>query len=141
MKNNRMLTIGGSFSIMASILHIAIIIGGSDWYRFFRAGEKMAVMAEQGSWIPGIITLGIAAILFVWGLYAFSGAKVLRHLPFLKSVLVIVSGIYLIRGLALIPVFVIIPEQVDEFSVWSSLLSLLIGLAYTVGTKQEWLNL
>ncbi len=141
MKKNIMLIIGGSFSFMASILHIAIIIGGSEWYRFFGAGEKIALMSEQGSWIPEIITMGIAAILFVWGLYALSGAKVLRHLLFLKPVLVIVSGIYLIRGLMLIPVFIIIPDQVDMFSVWSSLASLFIGLAYAVGTKQEWLYL
>ena len=141
MKTNKMLILGGVFSFIASILHIAIIIGGSTWYRFFGAGEEMAAMAEQGSWIPGIVTFGIAIVLFIWGLYAFSGARALKHLPFLKSILVIVSGIYLIRGLGLIPAFVIIPELVDGLLVWSSLVSLMIGLAYAVGTKQEWSNL
>ena len=141
MKANKMLILGGGFSFIISILHLAIIIGGSAWYRFFGAGEEMALMAEQGSWIPGVVTFGIATVLFIWGLYAFSGARVLRPIPFLKPVLVIVSVIYLVRGLGLIPAFVIIPEQIDGLLVWSSLASLLLGMAYGIGTKQEWPNL
>jgi hypothetical protein len=138
---NLYLVVGGILSIAAAFLHIAIIVGGSSWYRFFGAGEEMATMAEQGSWVPGIVTLGIAIVLFIWGLYAFSGAKVLNQLPFIKPVLVLVSVIYLVRGLGLIPAFIIMPERVDAFLVWSSLVSLIFGLSYAIGTKQEWSSL
>lgn len=138
---NLFLMAGGILSIVAALLHVAIIIGGADWYRFFGAGEEMATMAEQGSFIPGIVTFGIAAVLSIWGLYAFSGARLLIPLPFLKPVLVLVSAIYIIRGIGLIPAFFIVPDQVDSFLIWSSVISLIFGLAYAVGTKQEWSNL
>lgn len=138
---NQYLITGGILSIIAALLHIVIIVGGADWYRFFGAGEEMATMAEQGSLVPGIVTFGIAVVLFIWGLYAFSGAKVLMQLPFIKPVLVLVSAIYLIRGLGFIPALFLIPEQVDSFLVWSSIISLIFGLIYAVGTKQEWSKL
>ncbi len=138
---NPYLIAGGILSIIAALLHIAIIIGGADWYRFFGAGEEMATMAEQGSLIPSVVTFGIAVVLLIWGIYAFSGARLLKRLPFIKPVLVLVSAIYLIRELWLIPAFVVVPEQVDSFLIWSSLVSFIFGLAYAIGTKQEWSNL
>ncbi len=98
----------------------------------------MALMAEQGSWIPGIVTFAVAVVFFVWGLYAFSGAGLIRHLPFLKLVLVIISVIYLLRGLLFIPPLIMAPELVDSFLLLTSLASLAIGLAYAIGTKKMW---
>lgn len=139
--NHILLLVGGLASFLAAFLHVAIIIGGAKWYRIFGAGEEMATMAEQGSWIPRVITFSIAVVLFIWGLYAFSGAGKFKELPFLKLGLVVISIIYLGRALSFIPLFVFMPEIIDHLLVWSSLLSLVIGLAYAVGTKQDWSSL
>ncbi len=139
---NKLLIVAGLLSLFASLLHIAVIIGGASWYRFFGAGEKMATMAEKGFWYPTVITLFIAGVLFSWGLYAFSGANVFSyHLPFLKYALVTISTIYLVRGLAFIPALLFIPDKVDAFIVWSSLISLVFGLCYAIGTFQVWKTL
>ena len=128
--------------MLAALLHVAIIMGGPDWYRFFGAGEELASMAEQGSWYPGVLTFGIALVLFIWGLYGFSGAGLLRQrLPFLKASLVIISAIYLLRGLALAPAYLVKPELVDTFLIWSSLICLVYGAAYAIGTRQVWARL
>lgn len=42
------LAFGGSLTLLAAVLHVFIIVGGADWYRFFGAGEAMAQMSEQG---------------------------------------------------------------------------------------------
>jgi len=135
-RRNWILAAGGMSSFTAAFLHIAIIAGGAEWYRFFGAGEKFAVMAEQGSWYPGVITFGIAAVLFVWGFYAFSGAGIARRLPFLKTVLVIVSTIYLVRGLIILPLCFIRPDVLDAFWLWSSIISAAIGFLYAAGIWQ-----
>ena len=140
-KTNRLLLFAGVLSGIAALLHIAIIIGGTRWYRFFGAGEELASMAEKGSWYPAVLTFGIAVVLFIWALYAFSGAGLIRRFPFLKVGLVVISAIYLIRGLAFIPAYFVKPEIVDEFLVWSSLISLVYGLSYAIGTKQVWKKL
>ncbi|MDQ7057589.1 MAG: hypothetical protein Q9N62_03810 [Ghiorsea sp.] len=136
--SNEFLLMAGILSLVAALIHIGIILGGADWYRFFGAGERMAVMAEQGSWIPSVVTLFIAGILFLWACYAFSGAEVLPKLPFLKPVLLIISAIYLMRGLVLIPLWIGWPENVNPFWVWSSIICLVYGLCYAIGTYQTW---
>lgn len=138
---NPALIIGGLLSIAASLLHIGCIIGGPEWYRFFGAGEAMATMAEQGSMTPTLLTLGIAAILAIWAGYAFSGAGLLPRLPLLRTGLVVISAIYLLRGLALIPALVINRGDVMPFVLWSSLIVLVYGIAYAVGTWIAWPSL
>ncbi len=57
-----------------AVLHIGCIYYGAPWYRFFGAGEQMAILAEQGSIQPTIITTGIVLVvtllmsLLLWGL-------------------------------------------------------------------------
>ncbi|MDO9078202.1 MAG: hypothetical protein Q7U72_12230 [Brevundimonas sp.] len=138
---NPALILGGWLSVAASLLHIGCIIGGPDWYRFFGAGEEMAVMAEQGSMTPTLLTLGIAAILAIWAAYAFSGAGLLPRLPLLRTGLVVISAIYLLRGLALIPALVLNGASVMPFILWSSLIVLVYGIAYAVGTWSAWPHL
>ena len=141
MERNKLLLLGGILSCIAAVLHLAIIVGGPAWLRFFGAGEELATMAENGSWIPACVTLAITLILFVWALYAFSGAGFIRRLPLLKTVLVAISSIYLIRGLAFIPAYFVMPEVVDQFLVWTSIISTLYGCSYALGTKQAWATL
>ena len=135
---NPALVIGGGLSVAASMLHISCIIGGPDWYRFFGAGEAMATMAEQGLMMPTLLTLGIAAVLAIWAAYAFSGAGLLPRLPLLRTGLVTISAIYLLRGLALIPALIVNRGEIAPFVLWSSLIVLVYGLAYAVGTWVAW---
>lgn len=138
---NPSLVIGGLLSLAASLLHIGVILGGPDWYRFFGAGEAMATMAEQGSMTPALLTLGIAAVLAIWAAYAFSGAGLLPRLPLLRTGLVTISAIYLLRGLVLIPALVINGSDIMPFVLWSSLIVLVYGLAYAIGTWIAWSSL
>ncbi len=91
-----------------------------------------------------IVSLIIAAIIALFGLYAISGAGYIRTLPWLKQILVVISGIYILRGLLLIPellvvmgVFHISIPVAPRFVVFS-LGSLLIGLIYLIGTVGGW---
>ena len=138
---NPALVLGGVLSGLASLLHIACIIGGPDWYRFFGAGEEIATLAEQGSIVPTLLTLGIATVLAIWAAYAFSGAGLLPRLPLLRTGLAVISAIYLLRGLALIPALAINRGDVMPFILWSSLIVLVYGLAYAIGTWTAWSGL
>lgn len=137
-----LLTIGGWLSLIAALLHVGCIIGGGDWYRFFGAGEAMARAAERGDWTPHIMTLGIAIVLSVWAAYAFSGAGRLRRLPLLRTGLVVISAIYLTRGAFIVlPPSILGPDISPKFAFWSSLIVLVYGLAYAVGTWRAWPSL
>jgi len=58
------LKIAGCLSLLASLAHLAIIVGGPSWYRFFGAGEQLATMAEQGL-LRVVGGWGVAQISFI----------------------------------------------------------------------------
>ena len=132
------LLIGGALSVAAALLHIACIFGGPDWYRFFGAGEGMARAAARGDWATTLITLAISAVLLIWAAYAFSGAGALPRLPLLRTGLVTITAIYLLRGLVFVPLHLWRPQHTDSFAIWSSLIVLLYGTVYAIGTIKAW---
>jgi len=132
------LLIGGALSVAAALLHIACIFGGPDWYRFFGAGEGMARAAARGDWTPTLITLAISAVLLIWAAYAFSGAGALPRLPLLRTGLVTITAIYLLRALIFVPLHMWRPQHTDSFAIWSSLIVLLYGTVYAIGTIKAW---
>jgi hypothetical protein len=119
--------------VAASLLHVACIFGGPDWYRFFGAGESIAQADARGEWTPAILTTGIALVLAIWAAYAFAGAGLIRRLPPMRTALVTISSIYLARGLFIIPVMIEAPAR-TPFNIWSSLIVLAYGVIHAWGT-------
>jgi hypothetical protein len=117
-------------------LHAGCIVFGAPWYRFFGAGERMAQMASAGHWYPTVVTVAIASVLATWSLYALSGASVIRALPLLRPALCAITAVYLLRGLAILPLAVL--GRTTPFWWWSSAICLLIGAVHLVGLLQVW---
>ena len=138
MRSNKWLIAAGLLDVAAALLHVAIIFGGPDWYRFFGAGEAMAQAAQSGSVRPTLITIAIASVLATWAAYAFSGAGLILRLPLLRTGLVAISAIYLARGLVVVPILLLRPELIDPFLLWSSAIVLVFGLAHAIGTWSAW---
>jgi hypothetical protein len=132
------LAIGALLSAVAALLHLGIIAGGPAWYRFFGAGERFARAAERRQWYPAVVTLGIAAVLFAWSMYALAGAGVVKPLPFLKAALVAITAVYLVRGIAFAPLVVAKGGRITPFVVWSSLICFGYGVVHLVGLVQRW---
>jgi len=140
------LIVAACLSFFAALMHIAIIFGGAEWYRFFGAGEGMAQLAEAGDHKATFITLAIAAVLAVWGLFALSGAGVIFKLPLLKLALILISLVYLVRGLAgfVLPFVSHHPAiAANSVTFWlvSSAVCMLFGLFYLFGTINNWQQL
>ena len=138
---NKALLVGAALSALAALLHVAIIFGGAPWYRFFGAGERMARAAEAGHLRPTLITIGIASILALWSLYALSGAGLIAPLLLLRSGLCLITGIYLLRGLAILPLLTVARSRSTPFLIWSSLVCLGFGLVHLLGLAQRWNSL
>tara|TARA_R110000744_G_scaffold221782_3_gene340773 strand:- start:2021 stop:2464 length:444 start_codon:yes stop_codon:yes gene_type:complete len=141
--NNNTLFTAGILSFIASLLHVACVFGGPDWYRLLGAGEQMAQMAEQGSMYPTYVTLAISVIITIWGFYALSGAGAILKLPFLKTALVLITAVYLIRGIAglIIPFLTssqIVHKNSIQFWIISSIICCIYGSFYLFGTLKLW---
>ena len=144
--NSALLTIAGSLSFVAALLHICVVIGGPRWYRFFGAGEAIAQLAERKSLKPTIITLGISSILFTWAAYAWSASGYLPSLPFMKFALSAITIIYLTRGaVGFIAPYVsdhpLIKQNSIAFWIWSSVVCVVIGLFHLIGLIEVWSNI
>ena len=136
---NPFLVSGAALSAVAALLHVGCIIFGASWYRFFGAGERMAQLAAAGSWRPTLITSGIVFVLATWSLYALSGAGVIPRLPLVRLALCVITGVYLLRGMAGVALASFSPGSNGAgFWWWSSAICLTIGAVHFAGTWQAW---
>ena len=136
-----LLLVAAWMSVAASLLHLAVIVGGPDWYRFFGAGEEMARAAERGSSVPPIMTAIIAAILAVWAALAFGAAGLIRLLPLTRTALIAIAAVLIARSALVLVPDVWAPEQTMAFRIVSSLACLAMGLCFALGTWAAWPSL
>jgi hypothetical protein len=134
------LTAAAAASFAVALLHVSITFAGTSALDYFGAPRNFVEAARRGSAVPALITLLIALVFALFGLYALSGADRAPKLPQVRIVLVGISGIYLLRGLVVVPELVLflnsstLPARLLGFS----LVSLAIGVLYTVGTARRW---
>ncbi|MGY0800183.1 hypothetical protein ACW7G0_14185 [Lysobacter sp. A286] len=138
---NKLLVAGAALSGLAALLHLACLVVGAPLFRFLGAGEQMAQLHTAGHWYPTVVTLVIASVLVGWSAYALSGAGVIRKLPLRRTVLSAVTAIYIVRGVAFLPVMAYFPGNSMTFWAVSSSVCLLIGIVHLVGLRQSWARL
>ncbi len=138
---NKPLLLGAIFSAVAALAHLGCILFGASWYRFFGAGEQMAIMAEAGHSYPTQVTSVLICILSVWAIYGLSGANVITKLPLIRVALILISSIYILRGLAFVFIMPIFPQNSLTFWLVSSAICFSIGMLYALGTYQSWARL
>ncbi|RNF85909.1 hypothetical protein [Montanilutibacter psychrotolerans] len=141
MTGRPLLVAAAALNAIAALLHIGCIVFGAPWYRFFGAGEGMAQLAEAGSWQPTLITSLIVAVLATWALYALSGAGLVRRLPLRRTVLCLVTAVYLLRGLVVVPMAAFAPASMTPFVLWSSAICVAVGLVHLFGVRGAWSQL
>jgi putative oxidoreductase len=135
--------LAGILSFIAAALHLACIFVGPDGYLLMGAGAEMASMAAKGKTYPTVITIFISSVITVWGLYAWSGAGILPKLPLLRTCLILITSVYLLRGIGgfILPFVSQHPQVVmRSFGFWmtSSAICLLIGFVYLKGILASW---
>jgi hypothetical protein len=128
-------------SVAASLLHIACIIGGPDWYRFFGAGEAMARAAERGSMVPAIMTLVIAGILGAWAVYAFGAAEIGWRPPLVRTALTAIAAVLLARAAAVFVPSLWATDQWPTFAFVTSAICFVMGACFAIGTWRAWPSL
>jgi len=132
---------GALGSGVSAILHLAVIAFGAPWYRFAGAGETMVQMVEAGRTLPHFITLMISLVLFGWAAYAMAGAGWTLPLPGARWVLLLITTIYLVRGIGGFFINAQASGRSQAFWLWSSSVCLLIGTVHAVGLRQVWQRL
>lgn len=94
-----MLRIGGYLNILISFGHIAGLFWAKQMFRLTGVEHKMLELSAIHFTLPYILTVFVALVFFVFGLYGLSATKPWMRLPFQKSGIFLISGIYFLRGL------------------------------------------
>lgn len=110
-----------------ALLHVGIVLSGAPGYRFFGAGEELATLAEEGSWIPALVTLGLAFAFALSGAAAVLAPRVVwaRPLAWIAAI------VYVGRGLGVLAAPFVAERPL--FVALSSLASLAIGAPLAAG--------
>ena len=131
---NPLLLGAAAADFLLALLHVAVVILGPMGYSYFGTAA-LARLATRGSTVPAVLTLLIALLFAAFGVYALSGAGWMRSLPLLTAVLVVISALYILRGLVLVPDLIGLatgagyPLRQTLFSAGS----LVIGIVHAVG--------
>jgi len=126
-------------SALISLLHIILILKPEIFYRLINLNQESA-SAPTASQGPGlsIAALVLALIFAIWAIYAFSGAELIKPLPLLRTALVAIGVIYILRSLFLpLEIYMVLTKgHPFQFVVYSTI-SLVTGLLYLVGILKK----
>lgn len=138
-----MLWIAAVVLALGALVHLAIPLGGPQWYAFFGAPPRLVALAETGALRPWLTCVAIAALLGGVAAYAFSALGRLRRLPALRVVLGLTGVVLLARGLLFVPLAHWRPEllaslcgdcgRVNAFLLTTSALCVLAGAGLLAG--------
>jgi hypothetical protein len=137
-----LLILGGVLNFATATLHVAIPFVGVSAYVYFGAAD-LARLAAQGSTVPALITFMLALVFAGIGLYALSGAGVIRRLPMLRQGLLFVGSVHTLRGMILVLDLLRLARGLNYpiRQTFFSAVALAIGLLYLVGTARRWQSL
>ncbi len=123
----------GDFAI--AVLHLAIIAIGPKGYVYYGA-VSLGLATQRGEVWPAVLMLAIALLFTVWGCYALAGARLLRPLYLLRTVLVFASAMYILRGLIVIldVLRLLAGAGYPLRQTFFSATALLLGLTHALGT-------
>lgn len=134
-----MLLVSGVLCFVIAFFQMAISFSPS-LSLYFGAPEVLT------SNMPALVLAGfaIAGILVLFGFYALSGAGSIRVLPWLKPALAVISAVFILRGLLVVPEALVVMGAINSsvpieprFVLFSSA-SLVVGLFFSVGTVGRW---
>lgn len=132
-----MLRIGGYINIIIAVAHLAGLVWADQMFEVTGIGKEMAAIGQVHLSLPYLLTIFVAIVFFIFGLYGLSADKKFRKLPFLKTVIFLIAGIYLLRGFGeLVTDFIQGTNSITETTY--SFLALTIGFLFLFGGLKKW---
>jgi len=132
-----MLKLGGYINITISIGHIVGLFWAKQMFEITDIGEEMRKLSQINSSLPHLLTILVAIMFFIFGIYGLSADRKFRKLPFLKTVIFLISGIYLLRGLGELISDIIQGSNTLSETIYS-IFALIVGLLYLFGGLRKW---
>lgn len=133
-----MLRLGAYINILIAIGHIIGLIWADQMFEITGIGKEMTALAKTHSSLPYLLTIFVAIVFFIFGLYGLSADGKFKKLPLLKLGIFGIAVIYLLRGIGEL-IFDLEKQQANQFlELTYSLIAVFIGLLYLIGGLKKW---
>ncbi|MDU1889886.1 MAG: hypothetical protein E6767_04285 [Dysgonomonas sp.] len=132
-----MFKIAGILNFILAIGHLVSLIWAKQVFEAGGVGKEMEELALIHPALPYLLTVFVAIILFIFGLYAFSADTKIGELPLLKIGIFGIASIFILRAFAGIIEILISDVSVVRELAYSST-ALFIGLLYLIGGINKW---
>lgn len=133
-----MLRLGGYINILIAIGHIVGLIWAKQMFMVTGIGNEMNKLAQAHSFLPYLLTIFVAVVFFIFGLYGLSADGKFRKLPFIKLGIFAIAAIYIFRGVGEL-IFDISQQEAPPITeALFSLIALGIGLLFLIGGLKKW---
>ncbi|MCC8034492.1 MAG: hypothetical protein LIO77_00980 [Rikenellaceae bacterium] len=128
-----MLKLAGYINLLISAAHFAALFSLENAFRLTGVAPQMARAGEVWSGLPATLTVIVAVVFAVFGIYALTAAgSIDLRLPLLKTGIYAIGALYVLRGVAGL-VFPYPDGNYDLFQVLFALAALGIGGLYLAG--------
>ena len=134
---SKLLISAGVIASASAIWHLLCILGGPSWFVFARAPQQIIDSAVQGTLIAPIGTIIVASLMFACTLFAFSAVGLIRKVPLLKSALITIAALCLLRGLIAVPTFVTSSGS-DTWQIVASTVWFYVGICFVAGSIEQY---
>lgn len=135
--NAKLLISAGVIASVSAIWHLLCIFGGPSWFAFARAPQQIIDSAQNGTLIAPLGTIIVAALMFSCTIFAFSAVGLIRKVPFIKSALMTIAVLCILRGLITIPTFVN-AAGLDLWQIIASTVWFYVGICFTAGSIEQY---
>ena len=129
------LTLAASIAMFTALAHLSCIYLGSQCYSAQMAPQFIVDSAMNGTLLAPMGTIFVSLIFIIFGLYALSGAKLVRRLPLLSKGIYVISFLCIVRGILPIQLWLRHPELVTDKVLYVGFVWLAAGLLYLFGYR------
>lgn len=130
-----LLVLAAFIAMATAIAHMSCIFLGPECYSAQMAPSIIVESAINGTYLAPVGTVIASSIFAVLGLYALSGAGVIRKLPLLKYVIYVVATLCIIRGILPLQLWLRHPDKVNDIVFYTGIVWFLTGLLFLFGYR------
>ncbi|WP_143764279.1 hypothetical protein [Cognaticolwellia mytili] len=134
---SKLLISAGVIASASATWHLLCIFGGPSWFAFARAPQQIIESAQQGTMLAPIGTVVVAGLMLACTMFAFSAVGLIRKVPLLKSALITIATLCILRGLIAIPTF-LTPTGLDIWQIVASTVWFYVGICFVTGSIEQY---
>lgn len=130
-----LLVLAAFIAMGTAVAHLSCIFLGYECYAAQMAPPQIIESAKNGTYLAPIGTVFASALFVVLGLYALSGAGIIRKLPLLKYAVYAVATLCIIRGFLPLQLWLRHPDKVNDIVFYTGIVWLVTGLLFLFGYR------